>query len=70
MSNTPRVLTRNMKVGEAIEFDNGRIVARLEERTGRSSARIRFELSSDVVVTKPGEAPAKTGGVVTVAPTR
>lgn len=69
MSNT-RVLTRNMKVSETITFDNGRIVVRLEERTGRSSARIRFELSSDVVVTKPGEAPAKPEDTVTVAPTR
>ncbi|MCY1167126.1 hypothetical protein D9M73_70830 [compost metagenome] len=69
MSNT-RVLTRNMKVGETITFDNGRIVVRLEERTGRSSARIRCELSSDVVVTKPGEAPAKPKDTETVAPTR
>ena len=54
MSNM-RVLTRNMRVGEALTFDNGRITVRLEERTGRSSARLRCELSADVVVTKPGE---------------
>ena len=52
----PRVLTRNMRVGEAITFDNGRIVLRLEERTGRSTARIRCVLHADVVVNKPGEA--------------
>ncbi len=52
-----RVLTRNMRVGETITFDHGRIVLRLEERTGRSSARIRCELDEDVVVTKPGEPP-------------
>lgn len=56
---TSRVLTRNMRVGETLTFDNGRIVLRLEERTGRSSARIRCELSEDVVVTKPGEPPPK-----------
>ncbi|MEO8021077.1 hypothetical protein [Polaromonas sp.] len=50
-----RVLTRNMRVGESITFDNGRIVARLEERTGRNTARIRFELEVDVVVTKPSD---------------
>lgn len=52
-----RVLTRNMRVGETLSFDNGRITLRLEERTGRSSARIRCELSEDVVVAKPGAGP-------------
>lgn len=54
-----RVLTRNMRVGETLTFDHGRISLRLEERTGRSSARIRCELSADVVVTKPGDVPPK-----------
>lgn len=44
------ILTRNMKVGESISFDEGRIVVQLEERTGRDSARIRFVLAEDVVV--------------------
>lgn len=48
-----RVLTRNMRVGETLTFDHGRITVRLEERTGRSSARLRCELSEDVVVSKP-----------------
>lgn len=52
---TKRVLTRNLRVGETLTFDNGRIVVRLEERTGRSSARIRCELGDDVRVNKPGE---------------
>lgn len=51
--NAPRVLTRNMRIGETLSFDNGRIKVRLEERTGRTSARIRCELSEDVVVEKP-----------------
>ena len=51
-----RVLTRNMRVGETLTFDHGRITVRLEERTGRSSARLRCELSEDVVVSKPGDA--------------
>ena len=53
-----RVLTRNMRVGEALSFDGGRIVVRLEERTGRSSARIRCEMSVDVVVAKPSDTAA------------
>lgn len=53
--NEKRVLTRNMRVGETMTFDGGRIVVRLEERTGRSSARIRCEMSADVTVTKPGD---------------
>lgn len=47
------VLTRNMQVGECVSIDGGRIVMRLEARTGRSSARIRWELAADVVVSKP-----------------
>ncbi|MFN5350888.1 MAG: hypothetical protein ACK5A0_15375 [Polaromonas sp.] len=66
MSNK-RVLTRNMRVGETLTFDNGRITVRLEERTGRSSARLRCELSADVVVTKPGESLVKAPGTLVVA---
>jgi hypothetical protein len=61
-----RVLTRNMHVGESVTFDGGRIVARLEERTGRNTARIRFELEEDVVVTKPGDAQLAGKGTLPV----
>lgn len=64
-----RVLTRNMRVGETLTFDNGRIVLRLEERTGRSSARIRCELSDDVRVTKPGEVPVSQKDTLPVVAT-
>lgn len=64
-----RVLTRNMRVGESLSFDNGRIVVRLEERTGRSSARIRCELSEDVVVAKPGAGPQDPKNTLAVVPT-
>ncbi len=64
-----RVLTRNMRVGETLSFDNGRIVLRLEERTGRSSARIRCELSEDVVVAKPGTGPSDPKNTPSVVPT-
>lgn len=53
-----RTLTRTMKVGESITFDNGRIVVQLLDRTGRNASRIRFELADDVVVNKPGAATA------------
>ena len=54
-----RILTRNMRVGETLTFDHGRITVRLEERTGRSSARLRCELSEDVVVSKPNDVQSK-----------
>ena len=49
-----RALTRTVKVGETITFDDGRIVVTLLERTGRNASRIRFDLAHDVVVNKPG----------------
>lgn len=64
-----RVLTRNMRVGEELSFDGGRITLRLEERTGRSSARIRCELAADVVVVKPGDLPLDAKDTRTVAVT-
>lgn len=48
------ILTRTMQVGEAMSFDNGRIVVQLVERTGRDAARIRFDLDEAVLVHKPG----------------
>jgi hypothetical protein len=48
-----RVLLRTLKVGESLTFDHGRIVVRLEQRVGYSTARVRFELMDDVVVNKP-----------------
>jgi len=44
---------RNLKVGESLTLDNGRIVIEMVERTGRNSARIRLDLDADVVVNKP-----------------
>lgn len=61
-----RVLTRNMRVGETLTFDGGRITLRLEERTGRSSARIRCELAADVLVNKPGDAPPEVKDTILV----
>lgn len=49
-----RALTRTVRVGETITFDDGRIVVTLLERTGRNASRIRFDLAHDVVVNKPG----------------
>lgn len=65
-----RVLTRNMKIGETMVFDGGRIVARLEERTGRNTARIRFEMDADVVVAKPGDGAPSVSSAGAVAPLR
>lgn len=44
---------RNLKVGESLTLDTGRIVIEMLERTGRNSARIRLDLDADVVVNKP-----------------
>ena len=49
-----RALTRTVKAGETITFDDGRIIITVLERTGRNASRIRFDLASDVVVNKPG----------------
>lgn len=53
MSDPRTILTRTVKVGERITFDDGRIVLELLERSGRSSSRIRFDLARDVVVNRP-----------------
>ena len=50
---TKLVLTRNIWVGETLSFDNGRVVLRLQKRTGHNTSRVRFELDADVVVDKP-----------------
>ena len=47
-------LTRTLRVGETITFDDGRIVIQLLERTGRNASRIRLDLDRDVIVNKPG----------------
>jgi hypothetical protein len=54
-----RALTRTVKVGETITFDDGRIVIQLLERTGRNASRIRFDLAHDVIVNKPGYSAAQ-----------
>lgn len=53
MTDERRALTRTVRVGETITFDDGRIVVTFLERSGRN-ARIRFDLAHDVIVNKPG----------------
>lgn len=43
------VLTRDLKVGECISFDNGRLTVSLREKSGKA-ARLRFEIAESVVV--------------------
>lgn len=45
-------LKRVISPGESIQFDGGRIVVRLEERTGRQAA-LYIEIDSDVKVSPP-----------------
>lgn len=52
-------MTRTVKAGETITFDDGRIIITVLERTGRNASRIRFDLAHDVVVNKPGYSAAQ-----------
>lgn len=45
-------LIRNLKVGERLSFDQGRIVLGLDGNTPKT-ARLRLTLHEDVVVDKP-----------------
>lgn len=45
-------LIRNLRVGDQLSFDNGRIKLGLEDKSGRA-ARLRLTLAADVVVDKP-----------------
>lgn len=50
-----RSLIRNLKIGEKLTFDDGRIVIQMLERTGRSSTRVVITVKEDVVINKPDE---------------
>lgn len=45
-------LIRNLRVGDQLSLDGGRIKIGLEDKSGRS-ARLRLTLAEDVVVDKP-----------------
>lgn len=45
-------LIRNLRVGEPLSFDGGRIKVELEFRSG-TAARLRLTLAEDVVFDKP-----------------
>lgn len=45
-------LIRNLRVGDRLSFDSGRITLALEDKSGRG-ARLRLTLAKDVVVDKP-----------------
>jgi hypothetical protein len=45
-------LYRTLRVGDVLSFDNGRIVVKLENRSGRC-ARLNLQLDPDIKVDKP-----------------
>ena len=45
-------LIRNLRIGERLSFDNGRIVLGLDGNSPKT-ARLRLQLAQDVVVDKP-----------------
>lgn len=45
-------LKRNLRVGESVSFDNGRVVVTLEAKSGQS-ARLDLQLHESVKVDKP-----------------
>lgn len=49
-------LSRTLRVGDAISFDNGRIVVRLEDKSGRR-ARLNLLIDPDIKVDKPPKPP-------------
>lgn len=49
---TLTTLIRNLRIGDQLSFDNGRIKLGLEDKSGRA-ARLRLTLAEDVVVDKP-----------------
>lgn len=48
-----RRLIRQLKAGESLSFDGGRVVVTLRQRTGQR-AELSLHLEDDVVVDKPG----------------
>lgn len=55
-----RRLIRQIKAGESLSFDGGRLVLTLRHRTG-SSAELSMHLQDDVVVDKPTHARGDAG---------
>lgn len=51
-------LSRTLRVGDELSFDNGRIVIRLEEQSGKR-ARLNLQIDRDIKVDKPPKEPAK-----------
>jgi hypothetical protein len=47
-------LTRTMRVGESVSFDNGRVVLTLEAKSGQQ-ARIHLKLDETLKVDKPSK---------------
>lgn len=45
-------LTRTLRVGDELSFDNGRIVIKLEEQSGKR-ARLNLKLDPEIKVDKP-----------------
>jgi len=60
-------LIRNLRVGEPLSFDGGRIKVELEFRSG-TAARLRLTLAEDVVVDKPSVSAAAEGHSSSVLP--
>jgi hypothetical protein len=52
-----RRLIRQLKAGESLSFDGGRVVVTLRQRTGQR-AELSLHLEDDVVVDKPVGEPA------------
>lgn len=48
-------LIRDLKVGECVSFDGGRLTVCLREKSGRS-ARLKFVVADTVVIDKPRQA--------------
>lgn len=51
-------LTRNLRVGERVSFDNGRVVVTLEAKSGQQ-ARLNFRVDKQVQVDKPPKDPPR-----------
>lgn len=64
MSADKTIVTRDVRVGESISLDNGRIRLVVEDKSGKL-ARIRFEMDPDVTFSKvrPGMAEIAKRGI-------
>jgi len=59
MSQQKTSLSRTLRVGDALSFDNGRIEVRLEAHSGRK-ARLNFKIDPQIKVDKPPKEPVTT----------